>query len=369
MVIDQMKHTFGSHGVTAGTPSLALEHHPPSFSETMRHVIGAVEPYIQHAVTVSEGVSDPMWSKARALIDEYATRPAKRVRAALLLAGFGLAWRDDEVPSELWRFAAGIELLHTFMLVHDDIADRSLVRRNGAALHRLLDDRRGDDLGVIAGDYLFARAVEVMLETQLSHAAEASRYYMAVCRQTAAGQYLDLQLEQVPLAQVSLFQTMKVAQLKTARYGFVAPLVAGAKLAGAKGKELVLLERIGRLLGLSYQFVDDLIGMFGDSAVTGKPADGDFLEGKRTFPVVAAYVRADATTRLELDALWSAPARLPQQVHRARELIVGAGGKAATQRVIQSTQRAAGTLIQRLPAGPYRQLLQQLNDELARRKA
>lgn len=345
---------------------------PAAFRETMLEIVRTVDPHLVRAMQLQDGVNDAAWLRCRQMLDEYAIRPAKRIRAGLLYAGFKSAWRDDVIPDEMWRFAAAIELLHTFMLVHDDIADRSDVRRNGVALHKALapsDPRKADNLGVVAGDYLFARAVELMLDTKLSFAPDVTRYYMEICRQTAAGQYLDLHLEDIPLKEVSLFQTMRVAQLKTARYGFVAPLVAGAKLAGADAAEQQLLERIGRLLGLSYQFVDDLIGMFGDSSVTGKPADSDFLEGKRTFPVVAAYVRADAATRSELDALWNAPKRNAGDLDKARSLITTAGGKTATQRVIQSTQRSARTLIGKLRSKETQRFLQQLNDELARRKA
>src|SRR5690606_28810786 len=107
------------------------------------------------------------------------------------------------LPPSLWTFAAGIELLHTFMLIHDDVADRATLRRNAPALHLQLGaGRAGEDLAVVAGDYLFARAIELMLGCGATHAALATRYYLQVCRDTAAGQALDLQLARVPLREV-----------------------------------------------------------------------------------------------------------------------------------------------------------------------
>ena len=101
----------------------------------------------------------------------------------------------------------------------------------------------GEDLAVVMGDHLFARAIEVMLASGAPGAAEVTTWFLSVCRHTAVGQFLDLQLAAAPLQDVTLFQTLKVAHLKTARYGFVAPLVCGARLAGADEATLEALER------------------------------------------------------------------------------------------------------------------------------
>lgn len=334
-------------------------------ADWMGGVRSEVDHHIREALLSAEDeASDPTWGRCRELLSEYSLRPAKRVRAALLFSAFALTDGRAGVAPGLCRFAAGVELLHTFMLVHDDVADHATLRRNGPALHLLM----GQDRAVVVGDYLFARAMEVMLSAPLAQATEVTRYYLQVCRQTAAGQYLDLHLGKVPLSQVSLFQTMKVAQLKTARYGFVAPLVAGARLAGATAPELQAFERVGRLIGLSYQFVDDLLGMFGDSALSGKSTDSDFLEGKRTFPVIAAYVRADAQQKLSMERMWSEPHL--SELAAARNLLVETGGKAATERVIRSTHKAARTLIEKLPhVGGHREFLLQLLHELSVRCA
>jgi geranylgeranyl diphosphate synthase type I len=221
----------------------------------------------------------------------FALRPGKRVRPTLLVAGWALASGElgQRVPWGLTEFAAGFELLHTFMLIHDDVADRATTRRGGPILHRMLGaGRPGEELAVVVGDHVYARAVETMLGSGLAHAARATKYLMAVCRHTGVGQYLDLELSRAPLDQVNLFQALKVANLKTAQYGFVAPLVAGAMLGGAGGDQKDALERVGRQWGLAFQLQDDLLGLFGDDRVVGKDGGGDFYEGKRTFPVIAA---------------------------------------------------------------------------------
>jgi geranylgeranyl diphosphate synthase, type I len=318
-----------------------------------------------------EQTLDTRWSEACARTRDYALRPAKRLRPALVLAGHGLARGSTAVPPGLWRFAAGLELLHTFLLIHDDVADQAELRRGGPVLHRLLaPGRSGEDLAVVMGDHLFARSLEAMLESGMQGASRVARYYLGVCRHTAAGQYLDLDLSRVPLAEVTLWRTLRVAHLKTARYGFSAPLVCGAMLGGADAALQEGLERVGRSVGLAYQLRDDLIGLFGDSVVAGKASDGDFTQGKRTFPVVAAYVRATAAGREELERLWTLPVEEKDAAAcaRARELVEHFGGRAACERAVDRASRAARRNLQFLP-NPHgmRDLLDALIARLARR--
>ncbi len=316
---------------------------------------------------------DARWTDALAKARAYTLRPAKRLRPALVMAGFSLARGSTAVPAGLWRFAAGLELLHTFLLIHDDVADQAELRRGGPALHRMLSPgRAGEDLAVVMGDHLFARSLEAMLSSGLSGAPRVVQYYLGVCRHTAAGQYLDLDLGRTPLPEVTLFQTLRVAYLKTARYGFCAPLVCGAMLGGPTAELLEGLERVGRHVGLAYQLRDDVIGLFGDSSVAGKAADGDFTQGKRTFPVLAAYARADAAAREELEALWALPVEQKDEaaLTRARALVEQCGGRAACERMVERASRAARRSLQALP-NPHgvRDLLDALIARLASRAA
>jgi geranylgeranyl diphosphate synthase, type I len=314
---------------------------------------------------------DPRWSRALVELRAYALRPAKRVRPTLLVAGWALASGGmGQVPDGVREFAAGLELLHTFMLVHDDVADRAATRRGGPTLHRVLAaGKTGDDLAVVLGDHLYALSVETMLGSGLPASARATKYMMAICRHTAAGQYLDLDLTRAPLDEVNLFQTLKVAHLKTAKYGFVAPLVAGAMLGGASDELIEALERVGRQVGMAFQLRDDLIGLFGDDKVAGKDGGGDFVEGKRTFPVIAAWTRADDAGRAELEALWHEPNKTPTHLARARALVKQHGGDAATERVISRMTRGARRTLAALPSSGSRAVLDALMAKLQKRAA
>lgn len=301
-----------------------------------------VEAALRDAVAETEPAGTPSWQRVLDATHEYTLRPGKRLRPMLVLAGFECATGGTRMPPELLRFAAGVELLHTFLLIHDDVADGATLRRGGPALHQTLaPGRRGEDQAVIVGDYLFARSLEVMLGCGLPQAAAATRFYLAVCRQTAQGQFLDLDLTGAPLPNVSPFLALRVAMLKTARYGFVAPLVAGAMLGGGGAELERRLERIGRSVGLAYQLQDDLLGLFGDPRLTGKAGDADFAERKVTFPVIAAYRRGSTEVRRALAAAWAATDRGPTAAARARELVEGAGGRRATERAIGRARDAA----------------------------
>ncbi len=318
-----------------------------------------------------ERALDPRWTRALSLLNAYVDRPAKRLRPMLVFAGYALARGVPAAPTELMRFAASLELLHNFMLIHDDVADQARTRRGGSALHlQLGGGRLGEDLAVVAGDHLFARAVEGMLESGLPRAGEVVRYYLGVCRHTAVGQYLDLELSRTPLAEVTLFQTLKLAQLKTARYGFCAPLVCGARLAGADETLCQTLERAGRHAGIAYQLRDDLIGLFGDPRLSGKPSDCDFEQGKRTFPLIAAYGRADAAGRAELERLWGSEHKGAEELARARELVRAHGGQDATLRAVERATRRARRCVAALPeAAGMREVLDELVASLAGRSA
>lgn len=298
----------------------------------------------------ADAKTDAAWRKASDHVRDLAMRPAKRLRPALLVAGLSMGRGRDTSSKGLWTFAAGLELLHLFMLIHDDVADRADLRRGGPSLHAMLGgDRAAQDLAIVVGDYLFARALEVMLEPELTYASKAVRYYLEICRQTAVGQFMDLGVSARPLKDTQLFLVVKIAMLKTARYSFVGPLVAGGVLANAPPELLDRFERAGRHLGVAYQLRDDYLGLYGDERIAGKSASSDFEEGKKTFPIVAAYQRSSAAVRAEIDALYAGDRSDPRALGRLRSIVEDCGGRAATKRAIERSTRAAALACKQLP--------------------
>lgn len=313
----------------------------------------------------------PTWSQALEHLRSYSLRASKRLRPGLVLAGYTFARGDNHIPQGLWRFAAATELLHSFMLIHDDVADQADIRRGGATLHKLLGGGKlGEDLAIIAGDHLFSRALEIMLTTNLPNTTGAVKYYLSVCRHTAAGQFMDITFSQRPLHEIPLFQALKVATLKTALYGFTAPLVCGAMLGKGDPTLIAHLDSLGRHIGVAYQLRDDLIGLYGQAEVAGKSTDSDIAQGKRTFPVVAAYTRASPEHRRELEVLLTPGPKDLAMLNRARELVELNGGRKATEQIVQRSTRLAERILPRLPeANGLRTMLGQLVQKLVNRNA
>ena len=287
-----------------------------------------------------EASLDPAWTRAQALVSELALRPAKRLRPQLLLEGYRLAAEGRHVPDGFWIFATGLEVLHTFMLVHDDVADQAGVRRGGPSLHLSLGGGRlGENLAVVAGDHIFARAMELLFGAGLPTAPGAASFYLRICRQTAVGQYLDIGLSARPWSEITPFDALKVAELKTAQYTVAAPLACGAMLAGAPPPWVDTLYRVGRFAGVAFQLHDDLEGIFGDPDATGKPTDCDLRERKKSFPLLLAYRRATARERTRIEGLGCESTA--EELERVREIVRRRGGLTGTLRAIERVLRAA----------------------------
>lgn len=295
-----------------------------------------------------ETLLDARWTDVQQRVAELALRPAKRLRPQLLLAGYRVGGGAHPLPEGFWTFATGLEVLHTFMLVHDDIADQAEIRRGGPALHRALGPGRlGENLAVVAGDHLFARAVELLFTAALPTAPLAAASYLQVCRHTAVGQYLDVELARRRWSEITPFEALKVADLKTAQYTVAAPLACGAQLAGASPECVQALRRVGRHAGVAFQLRDDLAGLFGDPRDTGKPTDCDLRECKKSFPVLLAYRRATAPERSALEEL--GPSSSEQDLEQVRDIIRRRGGVVGTRRAIARYLSGAQRALQESP--------------------
>ncbi len=238
----------------------------------------------------------------RRFADEVAERVArftltggKRLRSRFLWWAFrGHGGGDGAPAAAALRLAAALELLQTCALVQDDVMDDSALRRGRPALHTAFGGRAGfgASAAVLAGDVALAWADDTVAAARLTRDARAAvtGMWARLRDEMAAGQYLDLcgQAGRAPSAAAAA----RVARLKTALYTVERPLLLGAALAGRPARTLRELRLAGRCAGLAFQFRDDLLGLFGDPAGTGKPVGGDVREGRATYPLAVALAQA-----------------------------------------------------------------------------
>ncbi|MDR1265408.1 MAG: polyprenyl synthetase family protein [Propionibacteriaceae bacterium] len=296
---------------------------------------------------------DPLWDWARRL-----ARGGKRLRPAFCYWGYAAVAGQPPNPEPLLAVAASLDLFHVSALVHDDIIDDSDSRRGAPSAHRhfaRLHARRGwsgssDDFGraaaILLGDLLAAVSSTLVEDSRLpSERLRRGRPYLDAAKvAVAAGQYLDLR-QQVAPGGDPLAEAKLVMEFKTSQYTVTRPVQLGAALGLADDRVLARLSRFGSHLGRAYQLRDDLLGVFGDPAVTGKPAGDDLREGKRTLLVAEGLRLAPPDQAARLTALLGDPGLTGEQVDQARALLAGCGAVAAVERAIDE---AAGRALRLL---------------------
>jgi len=227
--------------------------------------------------------------------------------------------------------AAAVELVHAFSLLHDDVEDGSAQRRGRAALWTLA----GAPQAINAGDGLFtiARLALYRLDqvgVEPVRALAVMRELDEACLHLVEGQYLDMAFE--TQAEVTPAQYLAMAGGKTAAM-FAASFALGARLGGGSDTAIAAFREFGRHAGLAFQAVDDILGIWGDAAVTGKPVGDDLRTRKRTYPVVAA-IAAGGEAGDALAAAYRRPATVDDAAALA-DLVVAAGGRAATDELAE----------------------------------
>ncbi|MFE1955145.1 family 2 encapsulin nanocompartment cargo protein polyprenyl transferase [Streptomyces sp. NPDC059524] len=222
----------------------------------------------------------------------------KAVRPALVLAAARALGGE---PGQAVRAAAAVELTHNFTLLHDDVIDRDATRRHRPTAWTVF----GDADAILTGDALQAQA-QLLLAEDPHPAAPAAVARLAACVvELCAGQVADVALEGRDPREVTLPETLAMAEAKTgALLGCACAL--GGLYAGADAAQVVALDAFGRAAGLAFQLIDDVIGIWGDPARTGKPAGADLAVRKKSLPVVAALASGGPAAD-ELAALYGPP--------------------------------------------------------------
>jgi len=225
--------------------------------------------------------------------------------------------------------AAAIELIHNFTLIHDDIEDGSDSRHGRDTVWRVWGEAQainaGDGMFVLAHLALY-RLVEVGVPASL--ALEAARLLDEACLALCEGQHLDLEFEK--RLDVTAEDYLAMISGKTAALMGAATAV-GALLGGAPQDAVDAFREFGRRLGLAFQVQDDVLGIWGDTAQTGKPAGDDIVARKKSFPVVHALGHASEDDRRWLRRIYSGDPVEPERVGEVLAVLGRSGARACSE--------------------------------------
>lgn len=300
------------------------------------------------------------------LIESIATLTSggKRMRALLCYWGWRAAGGAQEAPAPVTAGTA-LEFFQAAALIHDDVIDRSDTRRGRPSVHREFSARHTDagwhldpqrfgvSAAILAGDLCLAFSEELFTASCTDATGPAARgIFNRMRTEVMAGQYLDLLEEAVGPDQspaVAEERALNILRFKSAKYSMERPLMLGGALAGADADLLAAYSGFALPLGEAFQLRDDVLGVFGDPEVTGKPAGDDLREGKRTFLIARTLGSGTAASAARINSMLGDTGLDAQAVALLRSLIVESGALARTEELIERKSAEAFGALDRLP--------------------
>lgn len=318
-----------------------------------------LEDFLSRQREVLEEVSEesvPLLDAVHAL-----AQGGKRMRALLNYWG----WRGaggEALGAPAVRSGVALELFQSAALIHDDIIDRSDTRRGAPSVHRHFANRHADaewhldgshfgsSAAILAGDLCLALSEEAFTSVgeRASYATRARAMFNRMRTEVMAGQYLDILEEVVGPGhepERAVIRARNILRYKSAKYSIEHPLAIGGALAGADQELLASYSAFSLPLGEAFQLRDDVLGVFGDPAVTGKPAGDDLREGKRTVLIAYALSAGTDAARREITAGLGQPDLDDDAVASLRGIIEESGALATTEALIaEHTEQAFSTL-------------------------
>lgn len=301
------------------------------------------------ASTISQ-IGDPV-TEAVSHLRDFVLNGGKRIRPLYVWAGF-LAAQGAEKSSENFEAvldaAASLEFIQACALIHDDIIDSSDTRRGAPTVHRAVEaehrrrnfegssEHFGLSVSILAGDMALVWAEDMLQDSGLSAEALARtrEAWRGMRTEVIGGQLLDIYLESQANESVELANS--VNRFKTAAYTIARPLHLGASIAGGSQELIDALLHYGHDIGIAFQLRDDLLGVFGDPAITGKPAGDDIREGKRTVLLSLALQSADKNSPEAAAEIRAGIGKVtaPEDIARIASLIRDTGAEAEVEQRI-----------------------------------
>jgi len=326
---------------------------PPAADEAFRaQVDAALAAFAEGKRDQLGEISPDLAPFADAAIDFIAG--GKRLRPQFCRAGWLIGGGDPDLPAFV-EAAASLEWLQGSALAHDDLMDGSDTRRGRPSLHRQFEElhrtenllgsaeRHGAAAAILLGDLMLSWVDEQFRASGLVHLADALPWLDRCKTEVAAGQYLDVLAQARGNLDVDI--AMRVVRYKSAKYTVERPMHIGAALAGADAGLCDALSAVALPLGEAFQLRDDVLGVFGDPAVTGKPAGDDVREGKRTVLIARAAALGTAADRARIEALLGTA----EGVDELTALIERTGALEAVEADIARLESEALAALERLP--------------------
>ena len=296
------------------------------------------------------------YSALTGALEEFVLSGGKRLRPAFAYWGWRAVTADpDPLNPQMLRLFAALELLHACALVHDDVIDDSATRRGLPTVHmRFADVHRGSawrgsarqfgvSAAILLGDLALVWADDIVATAELASDARRrlQQVWSDIRTEVLAGQYLDIVTEASEAA--SIASAMTVNTYKTASYTVTRPLQIGVAAAADRPDVAAAFHEFGTDLGIAFQLRDDVLGVFGDPAVTGKPSGDDLRSGKRTVLLAEAVEKAEQCDPAAAELLRNSIGTelTDDRVRQLCEVIQQVGALSAVeQRIDTLTQRA-----------------------------
>ncbi len=295
-------------------------------------------------------IGEPMVQGVQ-LLEDYVLGGGKRIRPTFAWAGFLAGGENDEDPAAVLRAISALELIQACALIHDDIIDSSDSRRGNPTVHKVAEAEHyrqqwlkdaahfGMSVGILVGDLAMVWADDLFHGAGLSPAGlmRAFPAWRAMRTEVIGGQILDISLE--ASGSEDQFAAEMVNRFKTAAYTIERPLHIGAAIAGASDQVITALRNYGTDIGIAFQLRDDLLGVYGDPAITGKPAGDDLREGKRTVLLAMALQLANAQ-QAEVIRSGIGQVRTPAEIDQLRTAIDATGAAEAVENQIETLRES-----------------------------
>jgi geranylgeranyl diphosphate synthase type I len=279
---------------------------------------------------------DTFVAEALEYVKTFSLSGGKRLRSTLMYFGYLAAGGKEK--DKIAHAALSIELIHIFLLIHDDIIDRDVLRHGVATLHThyakrgqqlfITDDHQhfGESMALIMGDMVYALGNRTLFESSFAPELilKALIKMQEIVSMTVIGQTKDVYIEYAKSATEE--EIIRMYEYKTARYTVEGPLQLGALLGGASEKLLQTLSQYAIPLGIAFQIQDDILGIFGSEKKLGKPVNSDIQEGKWTILVSQTMKRLDTKEGAEfMELLRKGSSLTKQDAERFRELVHQSG--------------------------------------------